>query len=168
MNFLSLFFSPKVILVIIITAVLGLGSVKIYSSGKTNGAVAVQQKWDTQEKLRSIEIAKVLEDTHNKTKQLQIAAYKQKEKYDQKINALNKSLAVAISRVSNRTDRPADNSASGKSPSSESAPSCTGAQLFRSDAEFLIRESARANEIVILLEQCQKQYSEVEKLINGN
>lgn len=44
--------------------------------------------------------------------------------------------------------------------------SCTGAELFRQDAEFLIREAARADELEATLRQCEATYNAARKELN--
>ena len=71
-----------------------------------------------------------------------------KEK-DAQIRNINNQLADAISQLHKRPSR-SDQANNG---------SCgTGATLFADDAEFLIREAARADEIRAGLDACYKQY----------
>jgi len=71
---------------------------------------------------------------------------------DAQIKAINNQLVDAISELRKRTSR-TDKTTNGQGG--------TGATLFAEDAEFLIREAARADQIRIGLEACYKQYDSI-------
>ena len=71
-----------------------------------------------------------------------------KEKNDQIAN-INRSLSDAISQLRSRPSR-AQQAGNGQGG--------TGATLSAEDAEFLVREDARADQIRVGLESCYKQY----------
>jgi hypothetical protein len=71
---------------------------------------------------------------------------------DAQIKAINTQLVDAISELRKRSSR-ADSAANG---------ACgTGATLSAEDAEFLVREASRADEIRIGLDACYKQYDAI-------
>ena len=72
---------------------------------------------------------------------------------DDKIAAINSRLAIALSELRNRPERP---SAGGVDPGN--CKGATGAELYRNDAEFLSREAARADTIRAALGACYEQY----------
>ena len=74
-----------------------------------------------------------------------------KEK-DAQIASINNQLVDAISQLRKRPSRSQDTS---------NGQSGTGATLFAEDAEFLIREAARADQIRAGLEACYKQYDAI-------
>ena len=74
-----------------------------------------------------------------------------KEK-DAQIASINNQLVDAISQLRKRPSRTQDTS---------NGQSGTGATLFAEDAEFLIREAARADQIRAGLEACYKQYDAI-------
>ena len=76
-----------------------------------------------------------------------------KEK-DAQIASINNQLVDAISQLRKRPSRSQDTS---------NGQSGTGATLFAEDAEFLIREAARADQIRAGLEACYKQYDAIAK-----
>ncbi len=76
-------------------------------------------------------------------------------------------LAASVARLAgelrNRPERPA----SGSVPAGGASPvACTGAQLYRPDAEFLVWESARADQLRIDLADCQARYDSAAKRTN--
>ena len=73
---------------------------------------------------------------------------------DAQIKVINNQLVDAVSELRKRPSRTAETS-NGKN--------CNGASLFAEDAEFLVREAARADEIRVALGACYKQYNSVSK-----
>jgi uncharacterized protein HemX len=71
------------------------------------------------------------------------------------------SLQSVIDSLRNRQARP------NNLPNNSSAGStCTGTQLYREDAEFLAREAARADSVIIERDYYYGQYESVRKLLN--
>lgn len=78
-------------------------------------------------------------------------------KADNEKTRLAAELQRALDSLRNRPQRPA--TAGGAVPESAADPvACTGAELFRPDAEFLVREAARADQLRAALGQCQAAY----------
>jgi hypothetical protein len=82
-------------------------------------------------------------------KEQQAATDKIKKEKDAQIEAINNRLVDAISELRKRPSR-ADQASHGQS--------CTGGSLPAEDAEFLIREAARADKIRAGLAACYDQY----------
>lgn len=72
------------------------------------------------------------------------------------ISALNVKLSDALVQLRQRTARP-------KTEAPDTATCGTGRSLYAEDAEFLIREAARADELRIGLEACYNQYDAISK-----
>ena len=87
-----------------------------------------------------------------KEEQYQDAADKIRKDKDAQIQAINNQLVDAISELRKRPSR-AQIAANG-----QGAAGCTGSQLYAEDAELLIREAARADQIRVGLLACYKQY----------
>ena len=119
------------------------------------GADSVQRRWDAVEKERAEASAKVTADALQVTKDLQASADKDKGIKDAQIKTLNSNLAAALVGLSNRPARPGDSSVPSNTPA---GAGCTGSGLFRPDAEFLVRETARADKLRLDLQQCQARY----------
>ena len=87
-----------------------------------------------------------------KEHQYQADADKIRTEKDAQIKAINNQLVDAVSELRKRPSRTTETTAG----------SCgTGSTLFAQDAEFLIREAARADEIRVGLEACYKQYDSI-------
>jgi vacuolar-type H+-ATPase subunit F/Vma7 len=84
-----------------------------------------------------------------KEKEYQAAADQIRKDKDAQIKIINNQLVDAISELRKRPSR-ADQANAGQN--------CNGTRLYSEDAEFLIREAARADEIRIALQSCYKQY----------
>jgi len=65
------------------------------------------------------------------------------------IRNINNQLVDAISELRKRPSRTTE---------TNNGQNCNGARLYAEDAEFLVREATRADEIRISLEACYKQY----------
>ena len=89
-----------------------------------------------------------------KEHQYQANADKIRIEKDAQIKAINNQLVDAISELRKRTSR-TDKATNGQGG--------TGATLFAEDAEFLIREAARADQIRTGLEACYKQYDSISR-----
>jgi hypothetical protein len=90
-----------------------------------------------------------------------LATIEQKARDEQK--RLSADLAAAHRELRNRPERPG----SGDVPKSPAGGvGCTGAGLFKPDAEFLVGHAARANKLRIDLAACQARYDAAVKLTN--
>jgi hypothetical protein len=89
---------------------------------------------------------KVIRD---KEHQYQADADKIRTEKDAQIRDINSKLVDAVSELRKRPSR-AQQASNGQS--------CNGASLSAEDAEFLIREAARADQIRIGLQACYEQY----------
>ena len=68
---------------------------------------------------------------------------------DAQIKVINNQLVNAISELRQRPSRTAE---------TPNGKSCNGTSLYAEDAEFLVREASRADEIRVSLASCYKQY----------
>ena len=85
----------------------------------------------------------------NKEHQYQANTDKIRTEKDAQIKAINDQLVDAISQLRKRPSRTAEAS---------NGQSCNGTGLYAEDAEFLVREAARADQIRVALQSCYKQY----------
>lgn len=78
-----------------------------------------------------------------------------KDTKDAQIKTLRSKLDIALSELRNRPYRPSD-----YTPPSQGGTACSGTELFREDAEFLTREAARADKIIVERDYYYKQYED--------
>lgn len=93
---------------------------------------------------------------------LQAKADKDRQERDDKINRINADLNVALIELRKRPERPSD-----YTPNPDNPSTCTGAELYREDAEFLAREAARAERVKQERDYYYQSYEEVRKKVNG-
>ena len=99
---------------------------------------------------------------HQQTKQEQVVRAKEHQyqadvdkirtEKDAQINAINSQLVDAISQLRKRP---------GRTEQASNGQSCNGTGLYAEDAEFLVREASRADEIRVALAACYKQYESI-------
>lgn len=133
-----------------------------YEAGKKE----VQDKWDADIAARAAAYAKLVEDTRLREQQMnadQAAAREEKKRDEARLAAAQRRIADLLR---NRPERPADMSASAAAvPADQGGPRCTGAGLFRADAEFLAGQSARADDLRIALKECYAWHDSVLKAL---
>ena len=93
--------------------------------------------------------ATIVAETATLEKEHQAATDKIRTQKDAQINSINAQLVDAVSELRKRPSR-------AQTPSNGSCG--TGATLSAEDAEFLIREAARADKVRAGLDACYKQY----------
>ena len=98
--------------------------------------------------------AKIELDTRVEEQRTQAQADEIRKVKDAQIKAINNQLVDAISQLRSRSNSPTK---------TINGQDCNGATLSAPDAEFLIREAARADQIRTGLEACYKQYDSISK-----
>ena len=96
-----------------------------------------------------IELATRVEEQRTQTQADEIRKVK-----DAQIRDINSKLVDAISQLRSRSNSPTK---------TINGQDCNGATLSAQDAEFLVREASRADQIRVGLEACYKQYDAVAK-----
>lgn len=76
------------------------------------------------------------------------------------------TLTATINSLSTRPTR-SDLSSAVASAVASAKQSCTGAQLFREDAEFLAREAARADAVIVERDYYYDEYEHARQLLSG-
>ena len=98
------------------------------------------------EEYKAEEIANAREKEH----QIQDATDQIRKDKDAQISSINNQLANALVELRSRPSRTSQISSNGQNG--------TGSTLFAEDAEFLIREATRADQIRVGLQACYDQY----------
>ena len=141
---------------VIAVALAGAGG---YVKGTAHGKAEVQAAWDQEKARLAEEYAKAQAAAREKEQQLQTQADQLREEANEKQRNSNQLAAALADSVRKRPERTAPASTV-SSTAGAVCPACvcTGAELPRPDAEFLIREAARADELRIALDACVRQY----------
>jgi hypothetical protein len=154
---LSLFNIKLIAAAIGLAAVLGLGYVG-YNHVYDKGAASVQVLWDKVEADR----AAVIADLKTKAALSELTMKKESENQVRLLNEKNKNLVATVTAITrelqNRPDRPSSTDVPGNTTTTVGA---TGKELYRADAEFLIGEATRAEQVRNQLEYCTSQYNTV-------
>lgn len=138
--------------------------------GAHRGIVAYEVKQAVQTNTVSInlkyqkDLAVATEQAVKATNDLRDQADSAKAKKYEQIESRNAALSVAIKRLQNRPLRPAPQ------PSGDVASvggSCTAAQLYREDSEFLTREATRAESVLDERDYYYNAYETARKKLDG-
>ena len=141
---------------VIAVALAGAGG---YVKGTAHGKAEVQAAWDQEKAKLAEEYAKAQAAAREKEQQLQAQADQLREETNAKTQELAARAASLADSVRKRPERTAPASTVSSTAGAVCpACSCTGATLPRPDAEFLVREAARADELRIALDACVRQY----------
>ena len=136
----------------------GVGHYNGYDSGKEK----IQAEWDKAKADAIAQHAEELRQARDKEQNWQQAANNIQKEKENEIRKLNATHAAIVNSLRDRKDRPKDG-VSDNTSVAQDGYNCTGKELFRSDAEFLAREAARADEIRIALKQCYAQYDSIKE-----
>lgn len=131
-----------------------------YLKGNSSGQAKVQQAWDKERAEQLAELARQQVAARQREQQLQAQVDTIRKEKNREIAALNRRHAAAIDSLRNRPERPASGTSSvpqaaGNRPA---AAGCTGSELYRPDAEFLVGLAQRADTIRLQLAACQAAY----------
>lgn len=145
--------SPRVWIAVALAVALAASHWKAYTLGEKT----VQDEWQAERFATTTASLKLAEISAAKTAKLQADSDQLKKAKNVQIAKLDAALGDALGRLRDRPERPSQSSVP-SDPSAGPVAGCTGAQLWRSDAEFLARESARADRLLADLAQCQTAY----------
>lgn len=105
-------------------------------------------RWEKREAERIVKLTETAKNVQNTIHAVYVA---ERNKKDEEIRSVNKRLADALSGLRDRPSR-TEGSVTGIGKAS------TGAELSREDADFLVREAARADEVVAERNACYAVY----------
>lgn len=119
------------------------------------GRAEVRAEWDADTVRRqAAALAQAEANARESFRRLERGAEAERKK-NATLQSLERRLADALDELRSRPDRPAT-AAAADHPALGQA--CTGAQLYRPDAEFLAREAARAQRILAERDYCHDRY----------
>ena len=122
----------------------------LYDSGKK----AVQQRWDLE---KAVAMAKAQEQARAAEQAMQASIDKIQKDRRNEIARLNRRHAAALDSLRDRPDGPAG-AVPAPASDGDAGAWCTGRELYRPDAEFLVGEARRADIIRLQLAACQAAY----------
>ena len=131
-----------------------------YYKGESAGEAVIQQKWDKDIARQEKEFAEAQEAMRLHEQNLQENADRLRQEKDREIRNINARATALANSLQYRPESPAkEGGVSDPAGVRPTATGCTGAGLYRSDGEFLVREAARANQLREELKQCVQQYN---------
>jgi acyl CoA:acetate/3-ketoacid CoA transferase alpha subunit len=140
----------------------GLTVATIYGIGYNKGQHSVQVEFDAYKAQAQIEMAKLAAQTRDTERTMQSQSNQIQKDKQHEINAINRAAAAVFGGLRLRPTRdenlPSD---------SRTTESCDGSQLYRNDAEFLVREAERADEVMAELKACYQAYDSVKSLTDS-
>ena len=149
------------IIALLITAILAVAGWAIHESGLDAGRAEIQSKWDQQRITDAAATVQATLQSRSREQALQFAADKIRQEKTREIRHLSAARDAALRELRNRDERPAvgsDAAAAADPAGAGPAASCTGLELFRQDAAFLVWEAARADEVRAHLSECRAAY----------
>jgi hypothetical protein len=128
--------------------------------GREIGMAEVQHKWDKERAQQEAEYAAAQAAAREKEQSLQANADQLRQEKDREIRNLNARASALSNSLRERPSRTTTESSTVSSTANvgASASGCNGSGLSREDAEFLVGEAARAEQLKAALRQCQAQY----------
>ena len=139
---------------------LGVATMTGYMRGDAAGRADVKQRWDAERTQQAEAHAMALEAARNKEQALQASADLLRKDKDREIRDLNARAAALVSSLRQRPERPAPEArpVPGAASVGPAPAGCSGPELYRQDAELLVREAERGDQLRAALKQCYAQY----------
>ena len=151
----------RAIAALLIAVILAVAGWATYANGLAAGRAEIQAQWDQQRIADAAATVQTALQAREREQALQSTADKIRQEKTREIRHLSAARDAALRELRDRDERPAghaDLASNDQAAGAGPGASCTGAQLYRPDAEFLVWEAARADEIRIALMQCRSQY----------
>lgn len=128
-----------------------------YKRGLHHGEAKIQAKWDAERAAIAQATQQAMQERIAAEEQLRRQADEQQKTYQQRIARLAAERNALLDSVRNRPARDRGDDMPGAAAAGDSA-GCTGAELYREDATFLVGEAERADRLAEQLTACVAQY----------
>jgi hypothetical protein len=134
--------------------------------GDEAGQAKVQAQWDKEKAKLAEEYAANVALMREKEQVMQGNADKLREDKNRELREANARNTALLNSLQHRSNRPESSGVFTTTSNGSTTAGCTGAELYRTDSEFLAREAARADELRLSLKQCYAQYEAARKELN--
>ena len=161
-------FKVKAALGIAGTILLAWTAMSVYNAGYRAGESKIQAKWDAEVSAMALAQAAELERAMAKTAELQAQVQQITRSHRNEIARINARHAAAIDGVRDRPERPDSGGVPEGASVGTGSAGCTGAELYRPDAEFLIGIARDADRLRLALAACIAHSREIERAVNGD
>lgn len=128
-----------------------------YDLGKT----AIEARWEAEKATTAVKLAEAEKQARQNERNMQAAADEFERQKREEIERLTDRHRVLVDSLRKRASRPVASVVPSNTGNAQSAQVCTGAELHREDAEFLVGEAARADQLRAELDACYQQYDKV-------
>jgi hypothetical protein len=136
----------------------------VYEMGHTDGKREVQARWDVERIEQARQRADALRKARLREMDLQMTIDRLRGDHHETVARITAERDTALRELRRRPERPAGYvPTAAQAAGSESAPACSGTQLWRDDAEFLVRLAADADIVRASLNECRAAYDEARK-----
>lgn len=132
-----------------------------FTFGFKFGADRIQGKWDAEKTALAARHIKAMEQAHDQQVLLDVTIEELRHDRQSEVDRLHRTVANLTDQLRNRPDRPAAGALSAPTSAQPTAIGCDGTQLYRTDAEFLAGEAARADEALSYLKECRAAYKQL-------
>lgn len=149
--------TPAAERIAIIAIVVALACFGAYRRGVSHGESRVQAKWDSERTAIMQAAQQAIQERIAAEEQLRRQADEQQKTYQQKITRLTADRDALLRSVRERPSRDSGGDVPGTAAAGDRS-GCTGSELYREDAEFLVGEAERADRIAEQLTACVAQY----------
>lgn len=126
-----------------------------------NKAVAEQVAINNK-KIQELEIKSLKAESELKDKVQAIKGEK-----DAQIKAIDRKYSTTIASLRSRPERSTSSNSTASTCNAESTKGATGKELYRNDAEFLIRFARDTEELKLSLQSCYQQYDTVKEQLDN-
>lgn len=140
-------------------------AVAIFSGvvGYTQGTKSVREEWNAERALLADAQSKQRAEALARERTLQANADRLRKEVTREKARLAAVQRELTDSLHDRADRPGGPSVPPSAGDRDTAPGCTGVELYRADAQFLVGLATRADAIRLQLASCQAAYGEAIK-----
>lgn len=133
-----------------------------YSRGKAAGAAAVQARWDAEKLAQQRTVIAALEARDQATRTLAAKSAASSKEYHRALQSVTAERDRLLGSLRDRPERPDGGAGVPDHTAARAEPaSCTGAELYRDDAAFLVRLAAEADQLRAAVQRCQAAYDAI-------
>ena len=139
-----------------------------YRTGRANGEAAVTAEWMAERAETARATSRALERRIEAETKLQETIDADRKTYRARLAAVAAARDRLADSLRHRPERPAGGADLPRAAAAAPGPAaCTGAELYRDDAAFLVRLAADADELRAAIEQCQAAYDAMRSAVNA-
>ena len=139
-----------------------------YRTGRANGEAAVTAEWSRER----VEIARAtlkgMERRIEAETKMTETMHEQSRTYQRRLAAVAADRDRLLDSLRERPARADRTDVPGAATAGAGPAACTGAELYRDDAAFLVRLAADADELRAAVERCQAAYDAMRSAVNGS